>query len=40
MTRREGTTPRPAAELRAQLAESAKLGQPVKANWRGLGYGG
>jgi type I restriction enzyme M protein len=28
------------AELRAQIAESAKLEQATKANLRGLGYGG
>jgi type I restriction enzyme M protein len=31
---------RPVAELRAQFAESAKLEQTIKANLRGLGYGG
>ncbi len=40
MTRREETTLRLAGELHAQFAESAKLGQAVKANWRGLGHGG
>ncbi len=28
------------AELQAQFAESAKLEQVIKANLRGLGYGG
>ena len=28
------------AELHAQFAESAKLEQAIKANLRGLGYGG
>jgi len=40
VTRREETTPRLVAELRAPLAESTKLDQAVKANWRRLGYGG
>jgi len=39
VTRREETTPRLVAELRAQFAESAELGQATKTNWRGLGYG-
>jgi type I restriction enzyme M protein len=32
------TTPRLAAELLAQFAESAKLEQAIKANLKGLGY--
>ena len=32
--------PRLVAELHAQFAESAKLEQAIKANQRGLGYGG
>ena len=32
--------PRLVAELHAQFAESAKLGQAIKANLSGLGYGG
>ena len=32
--------PRLVAELHAQFAESAKLEQAIKANLRGLGYGG
>ena len=32
--------PRLVAELHAQFAESAKLEQSIKANLRGLGYGG
>lgn len=40
MTRREETTPRLVAELRAQFAESAKLEQAIKVMRRGLGYGG
>jgi type I restriction enzyme M protein len=32
--------PRLVAELNAQFAESAKLEQAIKANLRGLGYGG
>ena len=28
------------AELHTQFAESAKLGKAIKANLRGLGYGG
>lgn len=34
------TTPRLVAELGTQFAESAKLEQVIKANLRGLGYGG
>ncbi len=36
----EEKMPRLVAELRAQFAESAKLEQAIKANLRGLGYGG
>ena len=36
----EDKLPRLVAELHAQLAESAKLKQAIKANLRGLGYGG
>jgi type I restriction enzyme M protein len=36
----EEKMPRLVAELHAQLAESAKLEQAIKANLRGLGYGG
>jgi type I restriction enzyme M protein len=32
--------PRLVTELHAQFAESAKLEQAIKANLRGLGYGG
>ena len=32
--------PRLVAELDAQFSESAKLEQAIKANLRGLGYGG
>ena len=32
--------PRLVAELHAQFVESAKLEQTIKANLRGLGYGG
>ena len=32
--------PRLVAELESQCAESAKLEQAIKANLRGLGYGG
>ncbi len=32
--------PRLVAELHAQFGESAKLEQAIKANLRGLGYGG
>ena len=34
------TMPRLVAELHAQFTESAKLEQAIKANLRGLGYGG
>ncbi|MBC7365219.1 MAG: SAM-dependent DNA methyltransferase [Undibacterium sp.] len=36
----EAKMPRLVAELHAQFAESAKLEQAIKANLRGLGYGG
>jgi len=36
----EEKMPRLVAELHAQFAESAKLEQAIKANMRGLGYGG
>ena len=36
----EEKMPRLVAELNAQLAESAKLEEAIKANLRGLGYGG
>ena len=36
----EETMPRPVAELHTQFAESTKLEQAIKANLRGLGYGG
>lgn len=36
----EEKMPRLIAELCAQFAESAKLEQAIKANRRGLGYGG
>ena len=36
----EKKMPRLVAELNAQFAESAKLEQAIKANLRGLGYGG
>lgn len=36
----EGKMARLVAELRQQFAESAKLEQIIKANVRGLGYGG
>ena len=36
----EEEMPRLVAELHAQFAESAKLEQAIKANLRGLGYGG
>ena len=36
----EEKMPRLVAELHAQLAESARLAQAIKANLRGLGYGG
>jgi len=32
-------TPRLAAELHAQFAESAKLEQAIKSNLNGMGYG-
>jgi len=32
--------PRLMAELEAKFAESAKLAQAIRANLRGLGYGG
>ena len=32
-------SPQPVAELQAQIAESAKLEQAIKANMRGLDYG-
>ena len=35
-----GKMPRLFAELNALFAESAKLEQAIKANLRGLGYGG
>ena len=35
-----GLEPRLVTELHAQFAESAKLEQAIKANLRGLGYGG
>ena len=35
----EKKMPRRVAERHAQLAESAKLEQAIKANLRGLGYG-
>lgn len=31
---------RPAAEAKVQFAESAKLGQAIKVDLSGLGYGG
>ena len=34
------TMPRLIKELHAQFAESAKLEQAIKANLKGLGYGG
>ena len=34
------TMPRLVAELHAQIASSAKREQAIKANLRGLGYGG
>jgi type I restriction enzyme M protein len=40
MTPPEEKLPHTVAELYAQFAESAKLGQAIKANLRGLGYGG
>ena len=36
----EEKIPRLGAELHAQFAESSKLEQAIKANLRGLGYGG
>jgi type I restriction enzyme M protein len=36
----EEKMPRLVAELHSQFAESAKLEQAIKANLRGLGYGG
>ena len=36
----EEKMPRRVAQLHAQFAESAKLEQAIKANLRGLGYGG
>ena len=36
----EEKMPRLVAELKGQFAESAKLEQAIKANPRGLGYGG
>jgi type I restriction enzyme M protein len=36
----EEKRPRIVAELQAQFAESASLKQAIKANLRGLGYGG
>jgi type I restriction enzyme M protein len=36
----EGEMPRLVAELHTQFAESAKLERGIKANLRGLGYGG
>ena len=39
-TESQRRTPRLVAELHAQFAESAKLEQAIKANIRGLGYGG
>ena len=36
----EEKMPRLVAELHTQFAESAKLEQAIKANLRGLGYGG
>jgi hypothetical protein len=38
--RREEKVPRLVAGLHAPFAESAKLGQAIKANLWGLGYGG
>lgn len=40
VTRREETTPRLVAELHTRCAESENLGQAIKADLRGLGYGG
>ena len=39
-TESQGTSPSLVTELRGQFAESAKLEQAIKANLRGLGYGG
>jgi len=36
----EEKMPRLVAELEAQFAESARLEQTIRANLRGLGYGG
>ena len=36
----EEKMPRLVAELEAQFAESARLEQAIRANLRGLGYGG
>ena len=40
MRHHKAKMPRLVAELRQQFAESAKLEQAIKANLRGLGYGG
>ena len=40
MRQREEKKPRLVAEPHAQFTESAKLEQAIKANLRGLGYGG
>ena len=40
MRQREEKKPRLVAERHAQFAESAKREQAIKANLRGLGYGG
>ena len=40
MRQREEKKPRLVAELHGQFAESAKREQAIKANLRGLGYGG
>ena len=40
MRRLEEKMPRLVAELRAQFAESVKQARAIKANLRGLGYGG
>ena len=40
MRQREEKKPRLVAELHAQSAESAQREQAIKANLRGLGYGG
>ena len=39
-TESQGQSPRLVGELQAQFAESAKLEQAIKANLKGLGYGG